>query len=546
MLKTLYHGLKHRRRYLEITFILARYGWGYLRRRQGRYSFQGAGRQENQMKLCRLFEELGPTFIKLGQLLSTRPDLVGLETAGELAGLQDQVQGFGLGEVRKEISRGLGRPPEALFAFFEEQPLASASIGQVHRAILPGGREAAVKIRRPGLERRVAEDLLILQDLLKILQRGPLTQLIDVSEVVRIFGRQITRELDFNREAQNLETFQKIFAEEPQIRIPQVYREYSSSGILTMEYIAGYRIEEAERLFPDPQSRRRLAENILRAVMLPFFRTGTFYADPHPGNVLFLPDGTIALVDFGIVARLDEDFRFQAASLLLAVARSDVSRIMEIALNFAPPDLKVKREELYEDIGALVEEARANQGQNTYLTSIIRGMLKISWEHGLPLPGTFFSLGRALIEAESLARRLDPDCDLVGVLEPLALQFISRRFGPETEPRAIYGRMIDLAETIWQIPADAVQVLHNLAEGEMRAVFVHRGLDELYRLMDVVSTRLAVGLISGAMMGASALVLLGPGRNLNLVAYVALGGLGLSFFLSLWMIWGMLRHGRLG
>lgn len=528
--------LGHLSRYGQIALALLRHGGPYL-----------VHRRQEELPRClrRILEDLGPTFIKLGQLLSTRPDLVPIEWAKELAKLQDKVEPFGPEKVREQVRFYFGLPPEQVFASFDYEPVAAASIAQVHRARLPNGVEVAVKIQRPGLRKLVEQDLSILRAWVPILRQGYLGRILNLEEVVQVFARQIGHELDFSREAVTMAAFRRILTLEDVV-VPRVYWDYCRQGVLTMDFIEGCRINDEDALAGLDVDRCYLARLVLRAVLVPFFQDGFFHADPHPGNVLFLPGPRVALLDFGIVGRLDRDFRHEIARLMIALARRDVERLLEIALSLGVPTRPINRDRLYEDMAHLMEKVNS-LGPAVTMAQLVNGMVEISLEHGLRMPGAFFTLGKAVVAAEGLARRLDPELNIMEVAAPTALEFLGEEVRPQIETEKIYVGAADAWRAFSQLPWNVARVMENLAEGKQATVFVHRGLESLYQMLDVASRRLAASLVLAAGMAGSSLILhAGLGPNWAGFSLAGLLGFVVSGLFAFWLVVGMMRGGPVG
>lgn len=528
--------LGHLNRYWQIACALLRHGVPYLLHRRS---------EELPRCLRSIMEDLGPTFVKLGQLLSTRPDLVPLEWAKELARLQDKVEPFPPEKVREQIRFYFGAPPEEVFASFDYQPVAAASIAQVHRARLPDGHEVAVKIQRPGLRKLVEQDLSILRAWLPVLHQSFLGRILNPEEVVQVFARQIGHELDFYREAVTMAAFRRILTLE-EVVVPRVYWDYCRQGVLTMDFIEGARINDENALAGLGADRRYLARLVLKAVLVPFFRDGFFHADPHPGNVLFLPGPQVALLDFGIVGRLDRDFRYETARLMVALARRDVERLLEITLSLGVPTRPINRDRLYEDMAHLMEKVNS-LGPAITMAQLVNGMVEVSLEHGLRMPGAFFTLGKAVVTAEGLARRLDPDLNIMEVAAPAALDFLGEEVRPHFEGEKVYVGAAEAWRAFSRLPWNVARVIENLAEGRQSTVFIHRGLESLYRMLDVASRRLACGLVLAAGMAGSALILhAGLGPNWAGFSLVGLLGFVMSGLFAFWLVAGMMSGGPLG
>ncbi|MHB1125853.1 MAG: ABC1 kinase family protein [Bacillota bacterium] len=562
MLHRLVSRYKNRTRYKEIISTVGRHGFAYwmetsrVRRIFCRFRgfIPGAAAKPLTARVSAplpsrvrmMLEDLGPTFIKLGQLLSIRPDLVPPEFAEEFSLLQDRTQSFGAAEVRKQCREAWGEDPEKIFAFFDYCPLASASVAQVHRANLSTGEDVVVKIQRPGLAKLVERDLAILDDIKGRLKRSLLGKVCDVEEVLDIFSRQMRRELDFVSEGLSIESFRELFGPESNVVIPRVFWAHTGKHILIMEYISGKTVYQVEKSCVSEQDKYIWAETVFRAVLIPFFRTGFFHGDPHPGNVLLLTDNKVALVDFGIVGRLDHEFRRQVAMLLLGLAERDVEAVVEATLKIGRVTREVDKSRLYEDMAELMDRVGGISHGNLTFGQLIRGMIDISLEHGLKMPGSFFILGRAVTASENIARRLCPNINMLEVVRPLAADYLKRRLQPRLEADRIYRQTAELVGMLSAIPRNFAQVLEKLARGDLTTIYVHRGLEPLYQTLDISSARMAISLIVVAMMGGSALIIhAGTRPLLGGVSMIGIAGFVLASFLGTWMVVGILRQGKL-
>lgn len=560
MVRALIRRWKNLSRLGRILQVVTKYGYGYIidsKKWAKVYKMSGIPepapkpaspvlKEEPLARIRLLFEELGPTFIKLGQLLSTRPDLIPKELARELRHLQDRVPPIGQEEVRAQVKKELGALPEEIFSSFDYRPLASASIGQVHRACLRDGTQVVVKIQRPGLKELITGDLAVIEDLGGFFQHSFLNKVCDYKEILEAFSRQIRRELDFTSEAMNQEAFQKIYEPYPEIVVPGVYWEYTTQEILTMDFIPGAKLDTCEHWFQRSPLGPKAAKVLVKALFLPLFKEGIYHGDPHPGNVLFLPQGKIALLDFGIVGKMDQEFRFQIAQLMLAVERRDVGKALELTTQMGILTQPIDKQKLYEDLADLLDKTWRLNNPSINLGHLLNGMLEISLQHGIKMPGHFFTLGKAIVTGEGLAKRLDPQLNIIETVKPLAVEYLKSSFQPDLQPENFYRRTTELLQVLTQVPKDLARIIYNLAQGELSIVFVHRGLENLYHKLDVVSTRLSVSLIIGAGIAGSAVIIaqeVGP----KIFGYSSLGLLGfaLSSFFGIWMVWGMLRHGRL-
>lgn len=527
-------------RYHEILNILCRHGFGYLAQeiRQGRIlswchlkspkSINISETWDLPRRIRQAMEELGPTFIKLGQILSCRPDLILEEYAQELSRLQDHVQPMSYEVVREIFRVNIGSNPEEIFAHFQKEPVASASIGQVHLAVLPTGEELAVKIQRPEIADIIKKDLSILKRLCKILQeRTILGKVCDVAQIIDLFERQMGRELDFTTEALNSEHFERIFADYPNLRVPKVYWSYTNNQILTTSFIRGSRIEDFPRDM-QAEERKLVAENVMNALILPFFREGVFHGDPHPGNMLLTEDRAVALVDFGIVGRVEMDFRRQVAQLLLALWSRNARRVMEITLDMGEQTKSINEHSFYEDTAELVEKVVIVGDGGMPFGKIIQGVVQISLHYRMKMPSAFLLLGKSILMGEALARDIHPGFNILTVAQPLAMQFFRKDLVPDVSPENFYHQITGWRKVRDSLPRDLASIAHQAATGQLRFVFHHRNLQWLYDMLEVTSSRIAFSVVIAAMIVGSALVM-NSGKGPQLFGFPTLGMLGYIF-----------------
>lgn len=545
-------------RYREIIGILLSHGFDYI---AGEIGIKGSifwkksiKRKKKEIivqsfpeRLRFLFEDLGPTFVKLGQLLSTRPDLISHEYISHLAELQDNVEEFSKENVRKQFINEFGELPENIFAEFDYKPVASASIGQVHKAVLSDGTVVAVKIQRPHMIDIVEKDLSILKDVAPILQKNTvLGRLCDVDEIIDVFARHIRREMDYQIEALNTDTFYELFQENENIIVPKIFWAYTTKKILTMEFIAGQRIEEAEEDFITKNNREIYANNLYCSIFKPFFNKGIFHGDPHPGNVLFQENGRVVLIDFGIVGRFNPAIRQQMGQLIVALTESNVSLVIELILKTGQITRKVNQQHFFEDVAEMVDKANGVNNGEIALGQIINEMVEISLNHGIKMPDNFFVLGRTVMSIESIARRVCPDFDIFKAIKPLAMDYFRDTLQPKLVMENIYARMYDFMQNFLTLPDDLAQAVKNFSQGETRIIFHHRNLNWLYDMLNVSSSRIAFGLIIAALIIGSALVM-HTGKGILLWGFPIIGVIGfiISSFIGLWVVLEMFRHSRI-
>ncbi len=552
-----YSGL---RRYRQILTVLIKYGFGDLLGRLkvrhpllGRLPRLRAVRELEDLsrpeRLRLAFEELGPTFIKLGQLLSLRPDLLPSEYAAELAKLQDEAAPISFAQIKGKVEAQLGRSLEGLFREFAEEPLAAASLAQVHRAVLKDGTEVAVKVQRPGIREVIRADLIILEDLAHFLVRHlPESEPFDPPGLVREFAKTLKRELDFVREGRNMELFRRNFQGDPTIYIPKVFWEYTTPEVLTMERIEGVKITDLEGLERAGLDRHQVALNGANAILKQIFEHGLFHADPHPGNILVLEGNVIAPLDFGMVGRLDAELRGRVSQLLLGIARGDLSGLVRTLRELGSLDEWSEADlgALRTDLADLLDRYSRTPLYRLELGRLLDDLMALAREYRLRLPANLVMMGKALVIAEGVGRALDPEIELLALARPYLERLAIRRGAFQ---RALQGWGDTLAEgraLLQEFPAGLRAIMGKLRRGELRAQLDLSGFDRLVRELDRASNRLAFALIIAALIVGSSLVIqLEAGPRLWGLPLFGFLGFGFAAILGFWLVIAILRSGRL-
>jgi ubiquinone biosynthesis protein len=543
----------------EIAQVAVRHGFGYffethrltdlLPLRQKVITSEDGARSQRGQHLREMLDELGPTFVKFGQLLSTRPDIVPPDIISELRKLQDDVRPFPFSQVERVVTEELGLPIEKLFVEFGEQPIAAASIGQVHRAVLPNGRVVAVKVQRPEAPRQIEADLALLYQAAKIVrERIRALDFINAREIVDEFARSIRQELDYRLEARNAQSFHRDFAGHPHVRIPRVYWSYTRARVLTLEFLEGLKLSD---LRPDDftmEERRTLAYLTTQAWMTMIFRHGFFHGDPHPANILVLgrPD-RIGLVDFGQTGKLSDEDMTKLTRLFIDAAEENVDalpkRLADLGVRFerAREDefLTRLRELYYRYYGARLAEIDPLQ--------VIREAFTLIYSLNLKLPSRFVLLDKAIATLGSVGVELYPDFNVFEVARPYARDLMLERYTPRRMVARARKETRALAQIAREVPYQFHDVLEELRDGEVEIGFVHKGLDEMLQRIDVAMNRLVVSLVvAGGLVGSSLIgILAKSGPHLLGLHVISLLGFGVSGLLGVWLLVGVLRSGRL-
>jgi ubiquinone biosynthesis protein len=537
----------------EIAQVAVRHGFGYfltrnkltdlLPWRQQIPEDEGASSERGQ-RLREMLDDLGPTFVKFGQLLSTRPDIVPPDIVVELRKLQDEVTPFPFDQVREAVEGELGQPIERLFVEFAETPIAAASIGQVHEAVLPNGHRVAVKVQRPTAPRQIEADLGLLYQAARIAKdRVRALDFVDAEQLVDEFARSLREELDYRVEAKNAQEFHRRFAGDRHVDVPRVYWSYSGARVLTLEFLDGVQIADLHERDLSIEDRRRLAHVMAEAWMTMIFRHGFFHGDPHPANVLMLDADRIGLVDFGQAGKLTEDDMQKLTALFIDAAAENIE-----ALPKRLSDLGVRYDRKREgEFVAYLRELYARY-YGVRLSDIdplqaIREAFELIYTMNLHLPARFVLLDKAIATLGSVGAELYPDFNVFEVARPYARALVVERFTPGRVAGLARKEARDLARIGRALPYQIHDILELVREGRLEVRLPQTELDETMRHLDVAMNRLVVALVVAAgLIGSSFLAAAATGSGLRLLSGI---GFGLSAALGAWLMWGVIRHGRL-
>ena len=530
----------------EIGRVASRHGFGYLiDRRRSNDDTQLADRGR---RLREMLDELGPTFVKFGQLLSTRPDVMPPDIIAELRSLQDDVTPFPFTDVRRVIEEDLGLTLEQAFLTFGEVPIAAASIGQVHRATLPTGDEVVVKVQRPDAPRQVESDLQLMRSAARVVrERVRALDFIDTEALVDEFGRSIRQELDYQHEARNAETFRRNFGGSTEVAVPKVIWRYSSARVLTLEFLEGTQFADLELTDRSPEERRELAYRMTDAWMTMIFRHGFFHGDPHPANILLLDDGRIGLVDFGLAGRLSDDDLTRLTRLFIDAATENVDalprRLAELGLRY-PPEQEA---ELRDAITELYYRYYGSNVSNIDPLEVLREGLDLIYSLNLRLPSRFVILDKAIATLGAVGVELYPDFNVFEVARPYARQLLADRFSPGKLSARAQAEVRELGSVARELPYQVRDVMEQTRQGRLVVQIRNPGFDDLTYHIDHAVNRLAVALIVlGGLVGSAivgALSRSGPQvMGLHLISFV---GFMLSGVFAVWLVWGIARSGRL-
>ncbi len=558
-IETLTRTHRHFNRYTRILAILFKYGFGEFINRLPIHQIVGSGLQlfskEDGGHLRRLprserirmmVEELGPTFNKLAQILSTRPDLIPLELVEELSKLQDHVSPFPFSEVKQILEAELRSSLEERFEEFNEIPIAAASIGQVHRARLRGGEEVVVKVQRPGIRKTVEVDLEILFHLAELIERhfeewGEQRP----KRIVEEFSRTLEKELNYGTEASQAERFAAQFRGNPHIFVPRVFREASTGRVLTMQYVDGIKVSEVKALDELGYDRRVIASRGAELMFEQVFRHGFFHADPHPGNIFILPQNVICYIDYGMMGSVIRRSRENFADLFSAYYHRDEVKTAQIVLKIVEWDREPDRRALEKDIfDFLGVHAYRSLGQ-LRVDALLKELMGLISRHHLRIPPDILLMAKAVAVAEGVGLRLDPDFEMTKKAAPFVLQLKLERLRPQRILREFFLVGGDFLRFVRLLPEELENILQQIRQGGIKIGFEHRGLENFIHQLDRSSNRLSFSLIIAALIIGSSLILhanIGP----FLFGFPALGVLGFSTagIIGIGLVISILRSGK--
>lgn len=495
----------HRQR--QIAEVLVRHGLDYTVDAVGLDRFRTSSPERRNdsraapERLRRVLEDLGPTFIKLGQILSTRADLLGPEFQAELAKLQDEAPALTPQEVWEVIVLELGGKEQTAFASFGLEPLAAASIGQAHAATLSDGTEVVVKVRRPGAVEQVREDLEILRDLAAFAsRRWESAARYDLVGLAHEFAETLRAELDYLAEGHNAERFATNFAGDPDVHIPKVFWETTTSRVITLERLYGMKVTDLVGLEQAGVDRHELAQRATRLMAKMVFEDGFFHADPHPGNFFVEPDGTIGLIDFGMVGVLDDRLRDQLGGLMLALGREDPGGLADALLAIGAVSGQVDRGRLREDLAEMLSRYSGRSLGEIELRQTVGDILDIARRHGLTAPPNLALLLKSFVMNEGMAADLDPGFRLVETLTPYAYRYMLARFSPAGLAGRAERVALELAELSADLPARLNRVLDVLTAGSFDVHVSTADLELHATRVERVGKRIAASVIAAAII----------------------------------------------
>ena len=506
--------------------------------RDGR-SVLSFSRYERIRMVC---EELGTTFIKFAQIASNRPDILPEELIELLTDFQDKVKSVPAKKIKQVLEEEMDRPLKDIFEDIDYQPIASASMAQVHRARLIGGKEVALKVQRPGIEDTIEYDIRILRKLARVIDKNfPQFASYQPIELVKMFEKSIRKELRFTFEATNMQRFEKQFLGNPDIYVPTAYPEFSTDRVLCMEYIDGVKITELKALEAIGMTGRELA---LKGISLYFeqvFDHGFFHADPHPGNIFVMPSKRVCFIDYGMMGQVVDSDKRLLASLLLAVHERDVDALKKALMRFSWNESEVNEKDLEYDIIEFFTNYSDTTIEQIDGEEVIAALNSLFFDYKIKVPPNLLLLLKALVIIEGVGLMLDPKYDIIKNIEPYVRRLLEKKYSPKHISKRMFKAVGDFTKFATDLPEELDLLIHKIRKGKLHIEFEHKGLESLNHELESVSKRLSLTLVLSSMIMASALIVIAdiPPRTggiptLAYIGFILSGVLGIFWLLSLW------------
>ncbi len=547
-------------RYRQILAVLFKYGFGDLIELLKIEQYIEVGlqlisknRRNRIEKLSRAervrmaFEELGPTYVKLGQVLSTRPDLVPVDFTNELSKLQDNVPPFAFSEAKETIETEFGSPLEELFDFFDELPFASASIGQVHKAGLKDGETVAVKVQRPGIKKIIEIDLEIMLHLAMLVERNiEEIALYRPIKIIEEFARTLEKEIDYTLEATSMERFARHFLNDPTTYIPKVFRDMTTERVLTMELVDGIKVSEIDRLEGAGLDRKTITVRGANFYLKQVFDFGFFHADPHPGNIFILPDNVICLLDFGMTGSVDRQTRENFVDLIDSVAHRHETKTTQVILKLTSWDDEPDIRQLERDVTDFMGRHLYKPLKNIEVGKLLNHLLELISRHRLMIAPDIFLMMKAMTTIEGVALVLDPDFDMIAQTAPFIRRIKLSRFHPERIAEDLIKLVSETLQFVEKFPKDMLEITRLIRQQRLSLKMEHQGLDAMLATHDRISNRISFSIIIAALIIGSALIVISEIPPL----FYGISLIGIVLFstaaiMGIWLLIAILRKGRL-
>ncbi|UNK18169.1 AarF/ABC1/UbiB kinase family protein [Paenibacillus sp. N3/727] len=551
--------IRHAGRYREIAMALMRHGFGYMVEEMGLFHIlslpvKWISREEPQSiklgeRIRRVLEDLGPAFIKFGQLASTRSDLLPDHIIQELVKLQERVPPFSSESARALIEQEWGTPIDQVLQSFEDRPLAAASIGQVHAGRLMSGEAVAIKVQRPGVENMIGRDLEILKDIVSLAEKHwDWVKQYRVDRMVDEFTRAVMTEMDYSHEARNAEKIAAQFSDSKVIGVPAIYWEYTTSRVLMMEYVEGITLSRSKELADKGYDLKAAAEHLIEGMLHQIFIEGFFHADPHPGNLLVKEDGKLIFLDFGLVGHLSEDMKDHLSGLVIALMRRNTEGMIRAVLRMGIVPEDCDLEHLRADLERLRNEYYDVPFAQVRVGKALSDLFGVTQRHRIALPPDLTLMGKAMLTLEGVIEHLDPEVSIIDMAEPFGRKLLKERFNSRRIGRKVLDGVTNLAESLLDLPGQAKQLSALISKGKLKVEISVPELQQLMRKLDQISNRLSfsvallafsiimVGLIIGASLSRQPTMLWSfPAIEIGFVV---------ALLMVVWLLYAIFKSGR--
>ncbi len=542
----------------QIASILIRYGFADMVKRLGMgHVLEQAGkvlkwkdaeqmaRMEPPERIRRAIEEIGSTYIKLGQIMATRVDLFSPEWIAEFEKLQDNVPPQTFEKLQLQVEEDLGAPPDEVFASIDTSPLAAGSIAQVHRATLKSGEQVILKIRHPGSRRMMEADLRILSRLADIAEKQiPEAKHFHPKSLVKQLTLSLRKELDLASECRHAERIAANFADDPNILIPKVYWQYTSERINVQEYIDGIHGRDIDGIEKSGLDRKLLAERGVNSVLKMILEDGFFHADPHPGNLFYLPGNRIVYIDLGMVGRLSPQRREQVIDLIRGLVGPDSALVVDTLTDWAG-DTHINIDELTMEVDTFIENYHSVSLKNINFPAMLGELTTIMRDHNLVLPPDLVLLIKTFITLEGLGRQLDPDYDMTSGAKPILQRLMIARYSPEALAKRGWSNLTNVIDILSDLPRDLRRLLKAARSGSLQLNIDITRLEKFGQELDRAASRVTVGLVTAALIIGTAIVMTVPGGptifGLPFLGFTGFVGAGIG---GIWVIISVWRSGR--
>jgi len=552
--------IRHIKRYRDVAKVLTHHGFGFFVEEMGllhmlslpKRLFTDTEKIDPMTvgeRIRQVIEELGPTYVKIGQIASTRADIIPEEILKELEKLQDNVPSFSFEQVTRILEVELGSPLEELFSWIEEEAIAAASIGQVHRAQLRTGELVAVKVQRPQIKAMIETDLEILLDLATLAEhRMERMERLQLRDVVEEFAKSLRNELDYSIEARNAEKIAKQFMKDPTIHIPAIYWDYSTQTVLTMEFVQGLKLNQFEEIEKKGYDRKIIAEQLARALFHQVLIEGFFHADPHPGNIFLIRGGVVAFIDFGMVGRLTLDMKQNFASLVIAMMRQNTESMIKAIVRIGIIPEEVNLPLLTNDVDELREMYIDVPMSRISLGKAISDLFKVAFRHQIRIPSDFTLLAKCFLTLEGIVEKLDPELSIMDMAEPFGIRLLKERYRPNSIAGRIWRNITDYSDVLVDLPKQMKDLLRNLMRGKIRFEVSVPELDIFLRKLDRITNQISfsIVLLSFSIVMAGIIIASALGHQPILLWQIPVieVGFATAALMLLWLFISIFRSGK--